>query len=307
MEQLEGLIAAPPTPMHRDASIDLDTIVPLCRMVKANGVRGAFVCGTTGECLSLTVRERQQVAERWVATADADFAVVVNAGHNCLPACQELATHAQRTGADAIALMAPNYFKPASVEDLVLFCAQVAGAAPDLPFYYYHIPHMTGVAIPVVDFLRAAADCIPSLRGAKFTSDDLADFGRCLELDGGRFNMLFGRDENLLAALALGARGAVGTTYNFAAPLFMRILDGYAAGDMPAAQREQSRAREMLAAYYRAGGVVAVKPIMRMIGLDCGPPRLPLRELDEAACETLRAELTAIGFFDYCCRPALPQ
>ncbi|MHC4592322.1 MAG: dihydrodipicolinate synthase family protein [Planctomycetota bacterium] len=307
MEQFEGLVAAPPTPMHADASIDLDTIAPLCRMLKANGVGGAFVCGTTGECLSLTVRERQQVVERWVATADADFAVVVNVGHNCLAACQELAAHAQRTGADAIALMAPNYFKPASVEGLVLFCAQVAGAAPDLPFYYYHIPGMTGVTIPVADFMIAAAGSISSLSGAKFTSDDLADFGRCLELDGGRFNMLFGRDENLLAALALGARGAVGTTYNFASPLFLRILDACAAGDMAAARREQSRAREVLAVYYKAGGVVAAKAIMRMIGLDCGPPRLPLRELDEAACETLCAELTAIGFFDYCCRPVSPQ
>lgn len=301
-QHLEGLIAAPPTPMQADGSLDLDTIDALLRMLTANGVRGAFVCGTTGESLSLAVEERLHISERWVAAAEGDFAVIVHVGHNCLPYCKELAGHAQQIGAHAIGLMAPSFFRPACVEDLVAFCAQVAEAAPALPFYYYHIPAMTGVTIPAAEFLVAAADRIPTLAGAKFTADDLMDFGRCLALEDGRFNILFGRDEFLLAALALGARGAVGTTYTFAAPLYRRIMEAYEAGDMAAAQQEQSRAREMVAVLYRSGGVAAVKPVMKMMGLDCGPPRLPLRTLDESQCRKLREELDAIGFFDFCCR-----
>jgi N-acetylneuraminate lyase len=129
------------------------------------------------------------------------------------------------------------------------------------------------------------------------------DYGRCLVLERGRFDMLFGRDEILLSALALGARGAIGTTYNFAAPLYRRIMGAYEAGDMAEAQREQSRAREMVAIFYKAGGLAAVKPIMKMIGLDCGPPRLPLHRFDAAEYEKLRADLDKIGFFDHCCRP----
>lgn len=303
VRHLEGLIAAPPTPMHADGSVALETVDALHRMLVRNGVRGAFVCGTTGESMSLTVHERRLVAERWCALAEGEFVVIAHVGHNSLPDCRELAAHAQRIGADGIAVIAPNFFKPGSLEDLVAFCAEAAAAAPELPFYYYHMPAMTGVTISTVDFMQAASGRIPTLAGAKFTYEDLMDYGRCLVLEGGRFDMLFGRDEILLSALALGARGAIGTTYNFAAPLYRRIMDAYAAGNMAEAQREQSRAREMVAIFYKAGGLAAVKPIMKMIGLDCGPPRLPLHRLNAAEYEKLQAELNRLGFFDYCCRP----
>jgi len=288
--------------MRPDGSLNLDATDGLYRMLAANGVRGAFVCGTTGEGMSLTVPERRLVAERWRAVAEGSFVVLAHVGHNCLPDCQELAAHAQRIGADGIALMAPSFFKPSCPEDLVLFCAEVAACAPELPFYYYHMPAMSGVAIPVADFLTAARDRIPTLAGAKFTYEDLLDYGRCLVLDGGRFDMLFGRDEILLSALALGARGAIGTTYNFAAPLYRRVMDAYEAGDMATAQAEQSRAREMVALLYRSGGLAAVKPIMKMIGLDCGPPRLPLHRLGRSESARVRAGLEGLGFFEYCCR-----
>jgi len=300
--KLTGLLAAPPTPMAPDGSLDLGPIEKLYEMLVANGVRGAFVCGTTGESMSLTVQERRRIAERWTALAEGEFAVIVHVGHNCLPAAMDLAAHAQRIGAYGVAAMAPSFFKPASVADLVSFCTQVAAAAPELPFYYYHMPAMTGVTIPVADFMEQAIGRIPTLAGCKFTYEDLMDYGRCLKLAGGRLDMLFGRDEILLSALALGARGAIGTTYNFAAPLYRRVMDAYEAGDMAAARDWQWRAQEMVAVLNSSGGLAAVKPIMQMIGLDCGPPRLPLARLDESERRQLRERLDRIGFFDYCCR-----
>jgi N-acetylneuraminate lyase len=299
---LEGLIAAPPSPMGRDGQIDLEGVDPLCALLKANGLRGAFVCGTTGESTSLTVDERLRLVERWAAAGE-EFAVIAHVGHNSLPVCRRLATHARDVGADAVGLMAPSFFRPQGVEQLVAFCAEVAAAAPELPFYYYHIPEMTGVAIPAADVLEAGAERIPNLAGAKFTSEDLMDFGRCLTLRGGRFDMLYGRDEMLLSALVLGTRGAVGTTYTFAAPLYHRIMGAHEAGQMAKAREDQARARRMVHALHRHGGLAAVKPIMRMIGVDCGEPRLPLRSLDEAECRALRADLEEVGFFEYCCRP----
>ncbi len=299
-EHLKGLIAAPFTPMHPDGSVVLDAIAGYPQLLAANGCAGGFVNGTTGESLSLTVAERQQIAERWVAAAPKSFRVIVHVGHPCLADCKTLAAHAQEIGARAIGMMAPSFFKPATTADLVASCAEVAAAAPALPFYYYHIPSMTGVQFPVYDFLTAAADRIPTLAGVKYTYEDLADLGRCIDLDGGRFNLLFGRDEALLAGLAVGAQGAVGTSYNFAAPLFRRIIEAFEAGNLAAAQREQGRAREMIATLHRHGGLPAFKAVMKMIGLDCGPVRLPLRTLTDDEAAALRADLDAIGFFDYC-------
>ena len=301
-ERLAGLIAAPFTALCADGSLHLDAIEKQAASLVENGVSGAFVCGSTGESLSLTVAERMAVAERWRAVAGEALDVVIHVGHPCLADSQAMAAHAQEIGARAIAAMAPCFFKPATVDDLVAVCAEVAGAAPGLPFYFYHLPSMTGVNFPVVEVLKAASGRIPTLAGVKFTYENLMDFRQCVDLERGRFNILFGRDEILLAGLALGARGAVGTSYSFAAPLFLRIIEDFQRGDLASAQREQSRAVELVSVFLRCGGLAACKAIMPMIGIDCGPVRLPLRNLTAEQLAGLRAELERIGFFGYSSR-----
>ena len=303
MQRLTGLIAAPYTPMHEDGSINLNPIEEYAHLLVSNGVSGAFICGTTGESMSLTIDERSQVAERWRSVIGEELAVIIHVGHTCLADCKALAAHAQQIGARAIGAMAPFFFKPASLEDLVSFCAEVASAAPHLPFYYYHMPSMTGVDFRMADFLEMASDRIPSLGGIKYTYEDLMDFGRCVAFQDGKFNLLFGRDEILLTGLSLGAAGAVGSTYNFAAPIYHRIIRAFESGDHATARSEQVRAMEMAHLLGRFGGSTAGKATMGMIGLDCGPARLPQRSLSDTECDSLRAELQRIGFFGYCSKP----
>jgi N-acetylneuraminate lyase len=300
-EKITGLVAAPFTAFHADGSLHLDQIEFQAESLFLSGVRGAFVCGTTGESLSLTVAERMAVAERWAAAAaDEDLAAIIHVGHPCLEDAKTLAAHAQKIKARAIGAMAPCFFKPAGVDDLVAWCAEVAAAAPALPFYYYHIPSMTGVSFPAADVLERGADRIPTLAGAKFTYENLMDYHRCVTLRGGRFDMLFGRDEILLSALVLGAKGAVGTTYSFAAPLYLRVIEAYRKGDLATAQAEQLRAVEMIQTLIRHGGIPAFKAVMKMIRVDCGPVRPPLRDLTLEERHHLHQDLERIGFFDYC-------
>lgn len=297
-----GLIAAPHTPFRKDRSVALDAIARQAHLLSRNGVVGAFVCGTTGEGSSLTGEERRRIVEAWVEAAPRSPALVVHVGHTSWSESAALARHAQESGADAIATVAPSYLKPPTAVELVGWCARVAAAAPELPFYYYHMPAMTGVGISAHAFYERARDRIPTLAGIKFTDEDLMDFGRTTAAAAGRCDVLFGRDEILLAGLSLGARGAVGSTYNFAAPLYHRILRNFAAGDLAAARRDQLKAMEMVTVLDRYGGLAAGKAVMKLIGLDCGPVRLPLRALPAAAERRLKADLQTIGFFSFCCR-----
>src|SRR5690606_17793331 len=110
---------------------------------------------STASCMrsSVVSEGRMQLAVEWRRAAGSELKVIVHVGHTSLLEAQRLAEHAQRIGADAVATMAPFFFKPAGVGDLVEFCAEVACAAPELPFYFYHIPSMTGVDVPMHDFL----------------------------------------------------------------------------------------------------------------------------------------------------------
>lgn len=302
--EFRGLIAAPPTPLGDDGELNLPAVERQAQALAADGVVGAFICGTTGEGVSLRSRERMALAQRWREVTGRDFRLIVHVGHLSAAEGAALAAHAELIGADAVAAAAPSFFKPAGVAEAVDYCARIAGSVK-LPFYYYHLPALTGVRIPVAEILSAGAGRIRNLAGAKFTDDDLMDFGRCLHLGGGRFEMFFGTDEILLSALALGARGAVGTTYNFAAPLYRRVVEAFAAGDLATARAEQARAMEMISILYRFGAPpVWAKAVMKMIGLDCGPPRTPLRPLTGERFDALRAALERIGFFEFRRPPA---
>lgn len=303
MQRFKGLVAAPFTPFNGDGSVNLEMIGSLAVSLSANKVVGAFICGTTGEGVSMTTVERMEVAERWQGAASKDLRVIVHVGHTSLGDCCELAAHAQKIGAAAVGCMAPFLFKPSQADQLAEFMAEVAAAAPELPFYYYHIPCVTGVQVLAADFLAAAAERIPNLAGVKFTDENLMDYLACVQFDGGRFDVLFGRDEILLAGLALGAQGAIGSTYNYAAPVYNRMIEAFNRDDLEGAQAEQGRANAMIKVLHRFGGSPAVgKGFMRAIGLDCGPARLPLRTLSEVGIEALREAAEEVGFFEFASR-----
>lgn len=294
--RLTGLIAAPFTPFRTDGSLDTGPIGRQAARLIADGVAGAFVCGTTGEGPSMTTAERMDVAEAWTAASCDKLRVIVHVGHSCLADCRSLATHAQRIGAAGFGCLAPYFFKPKSVADLVDFCSRVASAAPDLPFYYYHLPSMTGVNLPMSDFLASAAGKIPNLAGIKYTHEDMLDYSACLRFDGGRFDILFGRDEMLLAGLVLGAKGAIGSTYNYMASIYHRIIEAVNRDDIPTARTAQARAADIIAVMLRHGGLPAGKAMMAFAGIECGPVRPPLRDLDAGQRESLRRELETAGF-----------
>lgn len=289
---LTGLIPAPFTPLGADGSLNLARIDDLARHYASQRVTGAFVAGTTGEAQSLTIAERQDLARAWVESArPRGLKVIVQVGHNCVSEARALAAHAARIGADAIAAHAPCFFRPNSVAELIEGLAPIAAEAPQLPFYFYDIPSMTNVRLPMVDFLRGGREKIPNLRGLKYTNMDLVQLQHVLHIDGGAFDILFGHDELLLPAAALGAKGAVGNTYNFAAPLYQKILKAFADGNIDVARRLQLRAVEMIDVFISFGFLPATKAVMEFIGLDCGPVRSPLSSLSLEKKAALREKL----------------
>ncbi|HMJ90388.1 MAG TPA: dihydrodipicolinate synthase family protein [Candidatus Acidoferrum sp.] len=297
---ITGLVAATHSPFHEDRSLNLAIVEKQAEHLLANGIATVFICGTTGESESLTLDERRALAVRWSEVARGTaLKIIVHVGSNCLADSRVLAAQAQELDARAIAAFAPSYFKPRYVASLVDCCAEIASAAPQTPFFYYDIPSMTGVALSMPEFLAQARERIPNLVGVKFTNADLMMFQQCLRLDGGTFNTLWGCDEFMLAAWALGAKGAVGSTYNFAAPVYHRIIKSLEAGDLATARDQQFRSVQLVATLVPRGFMGAAKAVMTMLGVNVGPPRLPNGHLNHAEHVALRADLEKLGFFDW--------
>ena len=297
--RLHGLCAAVYTPFDKDDRLNLSSVDPMVSYLKEGGVTGIYICGTTGEGVSLTTQERQATTEAYYQAASGSLQVVVQVGHNCLAESRQLAEHAQRIGVDAISANAPSYFKCGEVDTLVDCMATIASAAPDLPFYYYHIPSMTGASLDMVEFLAKGPKRIPNLAGIKYTETDLAAYQACVEFEGGRFDVPWGCDEMLIGALATGARGAIGSTYNIAAPLYKRIITAFEAGNWELARLLQSCSVNMVRTICQYPLHPAIREVLKMIGFDFGACRLPQTKLSLKQAAALRTSLEAIRFFDW--------
>ncbi len=298
-KRFTGLIAAVFTPMCEDGSLNLSQVRPIVEHLIRTQVNGMFVCGTTGEGPSLSSEERRATAAAYVKAAAGKLPVMVQVGHNSLAEAQVLASHAQAIGAEAISVVPPTYFKFEAIKTLVDCLAEVSSAAPQLPLFYYHIPSVTGMDFDMVEFFRQASGRLPALAGIKFSDSAIPKFQAAAEFENRRFDVLFGSDEMLLSGLCAGATGAVGSTYNFAGPLYRRLIDAFGRGDIGEARKYQALSVEMVRVLCRYGIRPALKAVMKLIGLDCGPVRLPLEALTEDQLQAMKEELAAIGFFDW--------
>ncbi len=302
MERIKGLINAPFTPFLENGEINLEPIEAYGHMLAKNGLKGVFINGSSGEGYLLTDDERKLIAERWVKTAPKDFKVIVHVGSTCVKSSFELAKHAQQIGAWGIGAMASPFPKVARIEELVKYCEEIACGAPQLPFYFYHIPAFNGVYLPMVSFLEAVDGRIPNFAGIKYTYESIYEYNQCRLYKNGKFDMLHGQDETILPCLAMGgAEGGIGGTTNYNGKALTEIISAWNAGNLEKARELQNFSQEVInvICHYR-GNIVGGKRIMKLIGLDLGKNRTPFQNMTDEEESNMKKELENINFFERC-------
>lgn len=302
MEKIIGLIDAPFTPFDDKGDINLQPIPAYAAMLHKNGLKGVFINGSSGEGYMLTPEERITLAEAWMAAAPKDFKVIVHVGSCCVRESRRLAEHAQKIGAWGIGAMAPPFPKINRIEELVKYVEEIACGAPQLPFYYYHIPAFNGAFLPMVKFLEAVDGRVPNFAGIKYTFESLYEYNQCRLYKNGKFDMLHGQDETILSSLVMGgAQGGIGGTTNYNGKELTGIIQAWKDGDLALAQERQNFSQEVInvICHYR-GNIVAGKRIMKLIGLDLGKNRTPFQNMTDDEEAKMKEELEAIGFFARC-------
>ena len=287
IKKFEGLVAAPFTPMDEKGDLNLDLIPDYYSFLGKNGVAGAFINGSTGEGPSLTQKEKQLQAAKWAECLkdNGKIRVINHVGGTSYRECIENAVFSYEAGLSAIAMVAPYYYKPSDNERLAEFVTLVGESVPEMPVYFYHIPALTGVSMPMIGFMEKISGMLPNFAGIKFTQEDLMDFMSCVNYRNGTYDMLWGRDECLLSALVLGCRGVVGSTYNYAAPLYTALIRAFDGGNLKEAQRLQQMSIDMITLLDKYGGMATGKAYMKLVGMDCGKFRSPVRNMTEKMFE----------------------
>ncbi|XP_050043396.1 N-acetylneuraminate lyase-like [Dermacentor andersoni] len=297
IKNYRGLCVAPFTPFDSKGHIDINLIDKYVSLLQKQSVTGAFVNGSTGEGLSLTVAERKKLADRWVEASKGKLdLVIVHVTAASIVDTRELATHAESLNVDAISILPPFYFRSPSIDHLIRYVEEVSKAAPNTPIIYYHIPAFTCVDVRMTEFLPEARRRVPALCGAKYSCSELSDLAGFLREDKADIKIFFGFEEMLLAALALGVTAAIGGTFTYQGHLAKKIVDLYEKGDLAGARHHQDKLKHGIDTLCNHGfSVAALKAAANKVsGLNFGDTRIPVCPLPDDKAEKLAEEIRAL-------------
>lgn len=292
-----GMIAPVFTPFDSKGRLNVEPIGRYAEYLVSQGIRGVFVSGTSGEGLLMSVEERKQLLEAWMPY-QSNLKIIAHIATTNYVESSSLARHAGDLGVDAISCMGPCYLPPKDVEELIGFNSIVASSAPKVPYYYYHLPPVSGVHLKMSEFLKVAGPRIPNLKGIKFTSPDIMDMQECISMENQKYTILHGHDGLFLNGLVAGASGGIGTAYNLVPNVFHKIVGAYESGDLNTARENQLLIIEYLKVMHKyVNSVVSTKAMLNSLGLELGPCRLPLKNLSATEIKNLEKDVKELDFF----------
>ena len=292
--QLRGLLAAPHTPFDAAGDVNLSVIPKQAAALVRNGVAGAFVCGTTGEGLSLTIAERMAVLDAWLAAKPAGFHVIAHVGAAAERDAIALTKHAVASGADAVAALPCFYHRPSGLDAAIDSFAAIADAASGIPTYYYHLPGLTQVDFSMMDFIGKAS-VLENFAGCKYSKPDLIEYAQLVREYGSVYDLPWGCDEHYLSATLAGAITFVGSTYNHSALLYHKLQSAIDAGRLTHARELSGNVQQLIRMLVTGGVIPTQKCLLDAVGIPVGGVRSPLRFSGDAS---LIPNLLATGWID---------
>lgn len=249
-----------------------------------SGIRAIVLGGTTGESPTLSDKEKLELYRRGKEFAGDQAMIICGTGSNDTKHAVELSIAAQEAGADALLVVTP-YYNKANPEGLVAHYLAVAHAV-QIPVIVYNVPGRTGMDVPVSVYKRLSR--VPNIAGVKEASSDIVKIARIRNACGGDLPIWSGNDDEVVAAMALGAQGVISVLSNVLPVETAAMANAALAGDFDTASALQCGMLPLIDALFSEVNPIPVKAAMQMIGFDCGPCRLPLAGLSPENREKLQ-------------------
>lgn len=287
----QGIFPALVTPFDRaDQSLNGKAMAQLVKGLLEQGVNGFYVNGSTAEAFMMTESERKQSLETVLEANAGRKPVIANVSSFSTRDAIRMAKHAKEAGAQAISSVPPFYYS-FSEDELVDYYLEVAYQS-DMSMIVYNIPSLSGVALSGKAFEKLLS--IDQIVGVKHTSYDLFMLEKLITKYPDKA-VFVGHDEVLLSGIAAGARAAIGSTFNFMAGKFLRIMELAQAGHFDQALELQQQANRIIEVLSSVGVFKGVKAALEMQGLDCGDCRKPFAPLNDGQKDALREALKHNG------------
>lgn len=281
VEKYQGIIPAFYACYDRDGKVSEQRTRALARHFVKKGVKGLYVCGSSGECIYLKVKERKKILETVMDEVGRELTVIAHVACNNTDDSRKLAAHAESLGVDAVAAIPPIYFRLPD-RAVAQYWNDISAAAPNTDFIIYNIPQLAGTKLTVPLYLRMLEN--EKVIGVKNSSESAQDIQMFKDAGGEGHVVLNGPDEQLVSGLAIGADGGIGGTYGVMPELYLAIFDAVKKGDISRAREIQNDACRIIYALCGCRGnmYAVIKKVMELReGIYLGGVRKPLADIAE--------------------------
>lgn len=292
MAIFEGVCTALVTPMKANGEVNFEKLDELIEMQIAGGVDALCICGTTGEASTLSHEEHIEVIAHGVKTVNKRVPVIAGAGSNSTETAIYLSVEAEKAGADAVLHVSP-YYNKASQKGLIKHFTAVANAIK-IPVILYNVPSRTGCNIKP-ETQAELINNVPNIVGVKEASGDISAIAQVRKLIGDNGTIYSGNDDQAVPIMSLGGKGLISVLSNVAPEFTHEMVCSYLEGDVQKSRDMQIQSLDLIDALFCEVNPIPVKTALNLMGLNAGPLRLPLCEMEEANEVRLKKALIDFG------------
>ena len=292
MSIFKGAGVAIVTPMKENGEVNYEKFAEMIEFQIANGTDAIIVCGTTGESSTLTHEEHLDVIKYCTEKVAGRIPVVAGTGSNCTETAVYLSGEAEKYGVDGLLLVSP-YYNKATQNGLYTHFKTIAESVK-LPIILYNVPSRTGCNILPDTVIRLCHD-VENIVGVKEASGNLSQIARLAAKAKGTVDIYSGNDDQIVPILSLGGKGVISVLSNVAPKETHEICAKYFEGDVEGSRDLQLRAMDLCDALFCEVNPIPVKAALNMMGMDVGPVRLPLTELEETHKNELKRAMSEVG------------
>ena len=292
MAIFKGAGVAIVTPMKDNLDVNYDKLEELIDFQIKEGTDSIIIAGTTGESSTLSMEEHRDVIEAAVRFAKRRVPVVAGTGSNCTKTAIQLSKEAEEAGADGLLIVTP-YYNKATQAGLIGHYTQIAKEVK-LPIIMYNVPGRTGCNI-LPETAAYLCKNVENITGLKEATGNVSQAAKTMYLTDGRLDMYSGEDGIVVPLLAIGAAGVISVWSNVAPRQVHDMCMKFFDGDIAGAAKMQLEAQPVVEALFSEVNPIPVKKALNLMGMEAGPARAPLSEMDEARAAKLAEAMKAYG------------
>ena len=281
------------TPFHEDGSVNYEAFKEQIERQIAGGTDAIIVCGTTGESSTLTHEEHLDVIRYCVKVVNKRIPVIAGTGSNCTETAIYLSTEAEKAGVDGLLLVTP-YYNKCTQKGLAEHFTLIANSVK-LPIILYNIPGRTGGVLIQPETVVKLCKEVENIVGVKDATGNISGVAKVMQLADGCVDLYSGNDDQVVPILSLGGKGVISVLSNVAPQQTHDMCAKFFAGDVEGSRKIQLDALPVIEGLFCEVNPIPVKKAMNLQGLNAGPLRRPLTEMEPEHAEKLAQAMKNFG------------